>query len=123
MRRITEAEWQVMEVLWENSPLTAQEIILELNDVQDWKPQTVKTLLNRLLKKDCLNYQKISNRYLYSASFLRDEAVARETTSFLDRICKNSLLPLLAHSVECNRKLDEEEIAKLRELLDNQKED
>ncbi|MEO0413316.1 MAG: BlaI/MecI/CopY family transcriptional regulator [Verrucomicrobiota bacterium] len=121
--KISEAEWQVMEILWENSPLTAQEVILALDSTQDWKPQTVKTLLNRLLKKGCLEHTKISNRYLYKPALSRTDAVSTETTSFLDRICQNSLLPLLAHSVATNRQLEKEEIEKLRELLDQQPSD
>lgn len=119
--RVTESEWLVMEPLWDRSPLSAQEVIKALRGSRNWKPQTVKTLLGRLVKKQALSFETEGNRYLYTPIISRDEAVQAETDSFLGRICRNSLLPLLTHSIESERKLDKTEIDALRQLLENQK--
>ena len=49
--QISTTEWQVMKVLWIKAPLTANEVITEIEGVTTWKPKTVKTLLGRLVKK------------------------------------------------------------------------
>lgn len=49
--KISEAELEIMKVLWSNSPQTANEIIEELEDEMDWKPKTIRTLINRLVQK------------------------------------------------------------------------
>ncbi|MEM6279393.1 MAG: BlaI/MecI/CopY family transcriptional regulator [Verrucomicrobiota bacterium] len=117
MKRISDSEWKVMEVAWKDSPVTAQEVTETLGKREDWKPQTVKTLLGRLVKKGALHYEPQGNRYLYTPALSREEAVAAETGSFLERISRGSLAPMLNHLVESDRPLREEEIAAMRELL------
>ncbi|MEM1443093.1 MAG: BlaI/MecI/CopY family transcriptional regulator [Verrucomicrobiota bacterium] len=117
MKRISDSEWKVMEVAWESSPVTAQDVAETLGQQENWKPQTVKTLLGRLVKKGALHYETQGNRYLYTPALSRKEAVAAETGSFLDRISRGSLAPMLHHFVESDRPLGDEEISALRELL------
>ena len=58
---ISDAEWQVMNVIWSGQPLTAQEVITKLEDQESWAPATIKTMLHRLVKKEVLNYEKQGN--------------------------------------------------------------
>lgn len=51
--KITDAEWQVMKIIWENKYCTANDIVKEISRITDWKPNTTRTLINRLLKKMC----------------------------------------------------------------------
>lgn len=115
--RISDSEWKVMEEVWKGPPVTAQEVTRSLEGEAGWKPQTVKTLLGRLVKKGALSFECEGNRYFYSPEISRDEAIAAETDSFLDRICRGSLTPMLAHFVETGRPLDDEEASVLRKLL------
>ena len=62
---ISEAEHQVMKVIWNDNPITAMEIIKELTKVTDWKPNTIKTFINRLLKKGAVGYEKSGKEYNY----------------------------------------------------------
>ena len=114
--RITEAEWQVMKVCWGRSPLAAQEIIDDLSARGERHPKTVKTLLNRLVKKRALGFQKEGRAYLYQPLVAEHDCVTAESKSFLDRVFGGSLQPMLAHFVE-NRKLSPAEIAGLKSLL------
>ena len=116
--QISDAEWRVMEIIWNRNPLTAGEVIESLKNEADWKPQTIKTLLARLVKKGALSHESQQNRYLYSPEISRESAVAAETNSFLDRICQGSLAPMLAHFAESGRALDDEEAEALRRLLE-----
>jgi BlaI family transcriptional regulator, penicillinase repressor len=114
--RISEAEWEVMKICWNRSPASAREIIDALAAGSDWHPKTVKTLLNRLVKKRALGFQKEGRAYLYHPLVAEKDCVAAESKSFLDRVFGGSLQPMLAHFVE-HRKLSPQEIAELKSLL------
>lgn len=59
--KISEAELEIMKVLWLKSPQTANEIIEELEDPMDWKPKTIRTLINRLVQKEAVSTIKIKD--------------------------------------------------------------
>ncbi|MEA2709480.1 MAG: BlaI family transcriptional regulator, penicillinase repressor [Phycisphaerales bacterium] len=115
--RISDAEWQVMDVLWQRSPLTANEVVDELARNTDWEPATIKTMLNRLVKKGALKFKAEGKRYLYAPAVTRDACVRTEGRSFLDRVFGGAAGPLIAHFVE-DAKLSKDEIAELRRLLE-----
>ncbi len=114
--RISDTEWEVMKVVWAKSPLPAQDIIDSLSARDDWHPKTVKTLLNRLVKKGALGFRKEGRAYLYRPLVTEIDCVAAESDSFLDRVFGGSLKPLLAHFAE-TRKLSPAEISELKRLL------
>ena len=115
--RISNSEWKVMEVIWDKPPGTTREVTQALADEEEWKPQTIKTLLARLVKKEILRAEPQGNRYLYHPLIAREEAIAAETESFVSRICKGSLEPMLSHFIQSDRQFDESEIAALRRIL------
>lgn len=114
---ITDAEWEVMTVLWESSPRTAAEVVEALRDRTEWHPKTVKTLLGRLLRKGVLRAKEEGNRYLYSAAIPRKRYIAEESSSFLERVFGGEATPAVVHFVR-NTKLTRDEIDELRRLLD-----
>lgn len=115
--RVSESEWKVMEVVWAGPPVTAQKVTNALGESVGWKPQTVKTLLARLVKKGALRAEADGNRFLYFPEIERHAAVMAETSCFLDRISQGSLSPMLAQLVKGRRPLSTEEIDALRKLL------
>jgi BlaI family transcriptional regulator, penicillinase repressor len=114
--RISDAEWDVMQVAWRRGDFSAQEMIEELSH-RDWSPRTVKTLLGRLLAKGALAHEPRGKAYVYRAAVQREDCVRQETESFLDRVFGGAAAPLLAHFVKRGR-LSAEDIASLRKLLD-----
>ncbi len=114
---ISEAESVVMQVLWQRQPLTADEIIAELRSQQDWQEPTVKTLLNRLLKKGAVSAEQQGRRYLYSPLLERETWLSSESESLLDRLFGGSVAPLVAHFSR-QRKLSKDDIAELKRLID-----
>lgn len=114
---ITEAEWDVMELLWEKSPRTSQEIVSLLEEGRGWKRATVVTLLARLTSKGALVTEPQGNRFLYSPAVERSACVAEETRSFLERMFGGALQPLVAHVAE-HHSLSKKDIAELKALLD-----
>ena len=107
---ISETEWEVMKVLWANSPLSAQEIINALSARDKWHPKTAKTLLNRLVKKKALGFSREGRAYLYRPLVAESKCIAAESESFLERVFGGSLKPMFAHFAE-TRKLSPAEIA------------
>lgn len=114
--RVSDAEFEVMKVLWERSPLTSQGVINALKGGCGWAPQTVKTMLNRLVKKGALAFDKDGKNYLYRPAVGKDECVAAESSSFLDRVFDGAVGPLLLHFAKSG-KLDGKELEELKNAL------
>lgn len=117
--KISEAEWKIMELLWQNSPLSSQEIIDSLKGKVDWSHQTIRTLVNRLLNKKAIQFEKDGRAYLYSPTVSEKECKKSERKSFLSRVYKGAHHTMLAAFLE-DTKLTPEEIEDLENIL-NQK--
>ena len=113
---ISEAEWEVMRVIWEKSPIPANEVVERLGPLRGWSPRTVKTMLNRLVRKGALAFEAEGKRYLYRPRVTRDQCVRMESRSFLDRVFGGAAAPMLDYFVR-NTRLSAEEIAELRRIL------
>jgi BlaI family transcriptional regulator, penicillinase repressor len=113
---ISEAEAKVMEALWRESPLSAEQVIAEVAANQGWSEATVKTLLNRLLSKKAVTAKRDGRRYLYSPRMKREAYVTAESRDLLDRLFDGKLAPFIAHFSE-RQDLSEEEIAELKKLI------
>src|SRR5258708_23449560 len=100
MPQSSDAEWEVMNVLWKESPRTATDVADELCDRMSWHPKTVKTLLGRLVKKGALRFREEGNRYLYTPAFPRERFVAVESRSFIDRVFSGRSTPPLEQQLE-----------------------
>lgn len=114
--RISEAEHAVMEVLWEEQPLTAAEVAERAGPARGWSVHTVKTLLSRLLAKGAIAHEAEGRRFLYSPVIQRDSYVARESEKLVDRLFGGRVTPLIAHLAE-RRSLSPQDIAELEALL------
>lgn len=119
---ITEAESEVMKLLWWKEPLTAIEIISQLKDQMDWSDQTIKTFLNRLHKKKAIRFEKSGRNYLYYPMVTYDEYVKAANRSFLDRMYNGAVGMLFAKFLE-EEKLSDNEIEQLQLLLEKKKRD
>jgi predicted transcriptional regulator len=116
MERISEAEAAVMMVLWEHSPLTAQDVADRVPADREWSANTVKTLLARLVAKKALAYEADGRRYLYRPLVARSDYVAGESRRLIDRLFGGRVTPLVAHLAQRDA-LGAEEIAEIEALL------
>ena len=121
--QISEAESAVMEVLWQaagdkRTPLGADDVVVALANARDWQEATVKTLLNRLLKKGAIKARKDGRRYLYAPVLKRQAWVHGESQGLIERLFDGRVAPLVAH-FSAHRKLSSSDIAELRQLLDD----
>ena len=113
---ISGAEMEILQILWEASPLTADEIVERLQQKKDAHPRTVKTLINRLLKKKALGYKEESRKYHYSALVDKTDFYRFKTDSFLDRFFDGQLTPLISFFTE-EKKLSAEDLQDLKQLI------
>ena len=116
MIQISEAESRVMQVLWEQAPRSAEEVITALADT-GWAEATIKTLLNRLLNKGAIAASKDGRRYQYAPLIQRDAWMLEDSSSLLERLFDGRVAPLVAHFSQ-HRKLSAADVAQLRQLLE-----
>lgn len=115
---ITDAETEILQALWDEQPLSAQQIIdrLEADAPLSTHPKTIKTLINRLLKKGALGFHESERKYFYYPLITRETFFAHKTTSFLDRFFDGELTPMVSFFSQ-QKKLDEKDLAELKELI------
>ncbi len=114
---ISDAESIVMQVLWTHSPRTAEDVLSALADEQDWALSTVKTLLNRLLRKGAVVAERDGRRFLYAPKLSREDWLQQQSAGLLDRLFGGRVAPLVAHFCE-HRKLSPDDVAELRKLIE-----
>jgi predicted transcriptional regulator len=116
MAKISGAESQIMEALWARGPLGAEDIVREVGGPQNWGEATVKTLINRLLKKKAIVSERVGGRARYQPLVSRAEYVTGESQGLLDRLFGGEVAPLVAHYAK-HRPLSAEEIERLKSLI------
>jgi predicted transcriptional regulator len=117
MAKISAAESQVMEAVWRAGQLTADEIVAQVGEPQGWGEATVKTLINRLLKKKALISERSEGRTRYRALVSRTDYVQGESQGLLDRLFEGQLSPLVAHYAK-HKALSADDIARLKRLIE-----
>jgi BlaI family penicillinase repressor len=116
MSRISAAESQIMEALWTEGPLTAEDIVQKVGPAQQWGEATVKTLINRLLKKKAMLSERVGGRARYQPILTREEYLTGESQGLLDRLFGGELAPLVAHYAR-HRALSPDEVGRLKQLI------
>lgn len=99
-QHITDAEWEVMRVVWANSEVTSKFVTEVLCEKMNWKQSTIKTLLNRLLEKNILKKREIGNKYIYSTDFTEKEVANSYILGTFDKICKTKVGEMIGKVIE-----------------------
>ena len=97
---ISDAEWEVMTVIWASNPIAAGEVVEKLAGRKNWSPRTIKTLLNRLVSKRALAFEVEGKRYLYRPTIDREECVGKASRSFLGRVFAGDALKSFEKIIE-----------------------
>jgi len=114
--QITEAEFEVMKIVWKYAPISTNEITEKLAATTTWKPKTIQTLIKRLVTKGALSYEKQSRVFVYTPLVKESEFIDQKSNSFLKRYYDGDITAMLSTYIE-NDKLSEAEIDTLRKLL------
>ena len=113
---LTEAEWSVMECLWDFSPRTGREVTDAMAEKEGWNRSTTLTLLSRLESKGAVSSNSDGSKKVFCAVLRRDDAAMQETESFLGRVYKGSL-SLMVNAMTKKKALSKNEIQELYDLL------
>ncbi len=116
--QISEAEFEVMKIVWKYAPINTNEITDKLLQTTSWSPKTIQTLIKRLVKKGALTYEKQSRVFVYTPIIKENEYIDQESNSFLKRYYHGDITAMLSAYIE-DDKLSETEIKHLRFLLSN----
>lgn len=114
--KISQAEWKVMKVVWNRNPISANEVVETMAGSSDWKPRTIRTLINRLVDKGALEYEKRSRAFYYTPTFQENDYLTAESESFLGRFFNGSINPMVAHFLQSD-KISPEEYEDLRRIF------
>jgi BlaI family penicillinase repressor len=106
-----------MEVIWAKNPILTEDVIAALEPHGKWQEATVKTLLNRLLKKGAVKARKEQRRYLYSPVLTREQWLASESRGFLDRMFDGRVAPLVSYFSQ-QKKLSKKDIEELKRVIE-----
>lgn len=121
LRKLSPAEWKVMNICWRRRKATARQIYEASLDDQERDYQTVKTLLDRITGKGYLKMEKLGPLCIYSPTVSRTSIVAGAVEDFVETVLDNSVAPLYQHLAK-NEDISEKELAVLRDLLRNTEE-
>jgi len=114
--RITQAEWEVMAVVWERAPVAASAVVEDLHERKQWSLATVRTLLRRLVNKGALAQQAEGKRYIYRPLVSMEACVRQESESFWERVLGRAPSAALIHLVK-RAELSKVDIQELRRIL------
>ncbi len=115
---ISESEWAVMKIIWNESPRTLQDVLSGLKHT-DWSPTTIQTYLARLVKKGVLTTQRQGKGYLYYPAVSEDDCQLAESRTFLNRVYNGSLSQMVKGFVKSGS-LSADELNELKKLIDEQ---
>lgn len=115
--KISNSEWQVMKILWEQSPLTVGEIAKELQNKVRWSKKTITTLLRRLSQKQIISYHD-GRHFKYYPMVEKSDAIKVELDDMIDRVFESSPKELMINLVE-NENFTKEDIEDLKKLLNS----
>lgn len=114
--QISEAEFEVMKIVWKHAPISTNDITDRLLRTTSWNPKTIQTLIKRLVIKEALTYEKQGRVFVYTPLVKENEYIDQKSTSFLKRYYDGDITAMLSSYIE-NDRLSETDIDHLRSLL------
>ncbi len=118
--KISDAEWEVMKILWEDSPLPSAAIVEELQKTHTWEPKTIKTLITRLVKKDAVGFDSKARKYFYYPKVSRETCIQTEAKSLMTKFKDGMVKPLLTAFIE-DESLSKEDFEEFQKILEKKK--
>ncbi len=114
--QISEAEYEIMKILWESHPLSTNEICERAVQTHSWNQKTIHTLLSRLTAKKAVSYEQRGRMYYYTPLIARDAYLEQENSHFLNRFYDGKMAPMLS-SLLSNTRLSDSELQDLYDMI------
>ena len=115
--QISEAEYEVMRIIWKYAPISTNEIVEKLEATTSWSPKTIQTLIKRLVTKHAITYEKESRVFVYTPLVDENAYISQESNTFLKKYYNGNISAMLSAFLD-NDQLSDTEINDLRSLLD-----
>ena len=119
--QLSEAEFEIMKIVWKYAPISTKEITEKLLPITSWSPKTIQTLIKRLVTKGVLTYKKESRMFIYTPTVKESEYIGQESSSFLNRYYDGDITAMVSAYIESD-KLSDSELDTLRALLSQKQE-
>ncbi|HIW42096.1 MAG TPA: BlaI/MecI/CopY family transcriptional regulator [Candidatus Mediterraneibacter vanvlietii] len=116
--QISEAEFEVMKIVWENAPVSTNDITDRLVQTTDWSPKTIQTLIRRLVSKGALTYEKNGRVFVYMPKVNEDEYLMQKSSSFISRYFGGDFSAMFS-SYLGNDELTDEELKNLKRIIED----
>ena len=113
---ISEAEFEVMKIVWKSAPINTNEITERLLKTTSWSAKTIQTLIKRLVTKGALTYEKQGRVFVYTPLVEENEYISQQSNSFIKRFYDGDISAMLSAYLE-NNQLSETELNHLHSLL------
>ena len=114
--QISEAEFQVMKIVWEHAPVSTNQVTEYLTRTTKWSPKTIQTMLKRLVQKKALTYDKEGRVFIYTPLIGQQDYVNQESRHFLQRFYNGNLVSMMTVFLDMEE-LSQQEVDELKELL------
>ena len=118
--QISDAEFEIMNLIWKYAPISTNEIVERLSKTKDWSPKTIFTMLSRLEKKGVISHEKESRVFIYSARVSKERYVESESKTFANRFFDGAMKQVVVSFLN-NKDLSEDDIAELQNILDRKR--
>lgn len=115
--QISDAELEVMKIIWDFAPISTNEVVDKLTKTSNWTAKTIQTMLLRLCKKNVITYEKQSRVFVYSPLVEKNDYIKQESNSFLNRFYNGTINSMVLNFIE-NDILSDKEIDELKNILD-----
>ena len=114
--QISEAEFQVMKIVWEHAPVSTNQVTEYLTRTTKWSPKTIQTMLKRLVQKKALTYDKEGRVFIYTPLIGQEDYVNQESRHFLQRFYNGNVVSMITAFLDMEE-LSQQEVDELKELL------
>lgn len=118
---LTPAEWAIMRVVWDKQEVIVRDVFEALSEKEGWAQTTVRTMMERLVKKGWMKHKKIGPVYLYKPAVPQQQAVTQSLREMVSRVTDGNLASLVAQAVESGE-ISAQELAELEQLIKQKKE-
>lgn len=118
--QISEAEFEIMKVIWDNSPINTKEIVDIVTKSSNWNMRTIHTLIARLEKKGAIKHKKDGRIYIFFPVVKKEDYIKSESKSFINKFYNGAVNKMVMNFIE-NDMLSLEDIQELKNIL-NEKE-
>ena len=117
-----ESEWAILQVVWQREPCAAPAVQEVLQESKGWAYTTVKTLMDRMVRKGLLRTERVRNLYVYRSVVTRAQAQRNELLRTAQRAFNGAMTPMMQFLIE-SEKLSEQDYQCLEHLIQNRKRD